>query len=501
MKPKPFSGQYHLTLPIIGDRLLIDLIKLPSVGPAVNIPGGAGRRAQPIASDRIKKEPDAPPEMSENDDRLLDEWLAGRSVEPGRAALRGSLFDTVTGLPTDRLFLDESERLLSLYGELGVLYINIVDIFGVERICGRDNFDVVMRLVARRLEQLRQELLGRYADAGLFVSGNAFVLILAPGRGRPNIEPLEMREAMRQAERELRKHLKQELSEMVYHNLSFYLGYSFIRPTRSVRYERLFNGSLDDALKHAHYLEEKDETKRFNELIEIIHEGRIETVFQPIIDIESEAVLGYEAFARGPAGELELPSNLFQTAYEADLVWQLDHVCRKRTLERAEGLPADHLLFMNMESGAVHDPDFDRMMSGDIPVALNRQNIVLEVTERSAIADYDLFRQNLEKFRAMGFKVAIDDVGVGFGSLHSIAEVKPDYIKIDMSLIRDCDTDDFRQGLIGTLADFAQRTDVRLIAEGIETRSELDTLKNLGVRYGQGFFFAYPSPGFQVFES
>jgi len=127
--------------------------------------------------------------------------------------------------------------------------------------------------------------------------------------------------------------------------------------------------------------------------------------------------------------------------------------------------------------------------------------IVLEITERAAITDFASFRSTLEYVRALGFNVAVDDAGAGYGSLQCLAEVHPEWLKIDISLIRNIDTDEIRAQLVGSLVTFADNIGVSLIAEGIETEGELAKLRELGVRYGQGFLFSLPVPPFPADDS
>ena len=116
----------------------------------------------------------------------------------------------------------------------------------------------------------------------------------------------------------------------------------------------------------------------------------------------------------------------------------------------------------------------------------------MEITERSAIIDFTAFRATLEYLRVLGFACAVDDAGAGYGSLQCLAEVKPEWLKIDMSLVRGCDTDIVRAQLISSLCTFASTVDVKLVAEGIETVGELAKLRELSVQYGQGFLFTKP---------
>ena len=165
-------------------------------------------------------------------------------------------------------------------------------------------------------------------------------------------------------------------------------------------------------------------------------------------------------------------------------------------------MPPERLMFINIEPEAVADPELrDVMFSSLLKQSdLSPERIVLEITERSAITDFAAFRSTLEYLRMLGFAVAVDDAGAGYGSLQCLAEVKPEWLKIDMSLTRGVDTDEVRQQLITSLVTFADRMGVKLIAEGIETAGQLAMLESLGVIYGQGFYFTVPVPPFPADE-
>jgi EAL domain-containing protein (putative c-di-GMP-specific phosphodiesterase class I) len=120
--------------------------------------------------------------------------------------------------------------------------------------------------------------------------------------------------------------------------------------------------------------------------------------------------------------------------------------------------------------------------------------LVVEITEHEQIDDYDDLVGSLSRLRASGAKIAIDDAGAGFASLRHTLQLAPDMVKVDISLTRDIDTDRGRRALAKALISFADEMGMTIVAEGIETAAELGTLRELGVRYGQGFYLAEPGP-------
>jgi EAL domain-containing protein (putative c-di-GMP-specific phosphodiesterase class I) len=263
--------------------------------------------------------------------------------------------------------------------------------------------------------------------------------------------------------------------------------------------ERLVHEGLESALGESSSREKADAAERGVRLREVIGLEQVTTLVQPIVRLADMSVIGYEALSRGPeGGEFEHPDKLFCAAYDSDLVAQLENLCRKKAITAARELAADRLLFINIEPSSVTGRDIrDAVFSGLIGGAnLSPDRIVLEITERNAIVDFNAFRSTLEYLRALGFSIAIDDAGSGYASLQCLAEVRPEWLKVDISLIRGIDSDRVRRLLVQSLILFTEEAGVNLIAEGVETEDELAVIRELGVLYAQGFLFCEPRPPF-----
>jgi EAL domain-containing protein (putative c-di-GMP-specific phosphodiesterase class I) len=210
--------------------------------------------------------------------------------------------------------------------------------------------------------------------------------------------------------------------------------------------------------------------------------------FHPIVLAGSGEIFGYEALARGMPRNLRSPEVMFEVAAEADLVWELSRLCRARALAGAkELLRGEQLLFLNVDPHDFADPGFGVLDS------IDPRRIVLEITERTAIKDYPKFRERLRSFRERGFRFAVDDAGSGYAGLGSIANLEPDFIKLDISLINSIDTNFIKQNLVETMVGFAKEQGAMVIAEGIERTEELDTVKRIGVPLVQGFLLHHPA--------
>ena len=178
----------------------------------------------------------------------------------------------------------------------------------------------------------------------------------------------------------------------------------------------------------------------------------------------------------------------------------LDSLCRRRALHAARGMEAGKKLFLNSLPETLADPAFADHHAEELlaDAQLSAPEVVLEITERAGIEDFERFGRRLGRLRDRGYQVAIDDVGTGYSSLQTISEVRPDYLKLDLSLIKNIHRSLIKQDLVGSLIQVASRTRTRVIAEGIESEEEYQALRACGVRLGQGFYFARPAPPFPV---
>lgn len=233
------------------------------------------------------------------------------------------------------------------------------------------------------------------------------------------------------------------------------------------------------------------------ELSNIIDNKLITPHFQPLINLQTGEITAYEALSRGPAGSpLHTPDKLFTAAYDCNMLIKLEHVCREKALTTAAALQLQGNLFININPDVVKDPNFKGGITKAMLLDTNQdpEKIVLEITERTAITDFASFRHSISHYRRQGFSIAIDDAGAGYSSLQSIAELHPEYIKIDRSLIENIDQSRLKQALLASMVDFAHSIKAKVIAEGIETRAELAELIRQGADWGQGFLIARPSP-------
>lgn len=243
----------------------------------------------------------------------------------------------------------------------------------------------------------------------------------------------------------------------------------------------------------------KDETGEYAEEIRaIIENSRIKPVFQPIVSLRDGSILGYEALSRiEGTTSIQSIDELFHLAAENGLLWELEQVCRKKALKEVflnHNKYYDKQLFLNVSPMVIHDIKFK---IGFTKEYLNRYHInpaqvVFELTERDSMVDIDGFQSAVEHYKRQSYEIAIDDLGSCYSGLNLICELQPHYIKLDMKLVRDVHKNRSKYGLIKGLMEFSAMTNAKLIAEGIETKEELEALINIGIHYGQGYYLARP---------
>lgn len=229
---------------------------------------------------------------------------------------------------------------------------------------------------------------------------------------------------------------------------------------------------------------------------EIIHNQDVTCLYQPIISLHNGEILGYEALSRGPVNTpYHSPIELIKSAEDEGIIWELEMLFRKKAIEKAATMPSNRLLFINVDPNIFKDGKYEKGFTKSYlqKYSIDPKNIVFEITERTAIDDYEIFSHITNYYQSQEYKIAIDDVGSGYSGLKSITELKPDYVKIDMDLIRDVDTDNYKQAIIKALVNMSKETHMKLIAEGVETYNELKTLIKFGVHYAQGFLLYKPN--------
>lgn len=230
-------------------------------------------------------------------------------------------------------------------------------------------------------------------------------------------------------------------------------------------------------------------------LLDILARRQLTALLQPIVHMDSGVILGYEGLIRGPSDSpLHAPLNLFKVARSCGLTVQVEHLCRRVVLERFAELGLPGKLFLNVSPECLLQRDARHGETLDImhEIGIHPDRVIIELTENQPTYDYELMREAVLHYRKMGFQIAIDDLGEGFSSLRLWSELRPEYVKIDMHFIQGINNDPVKLQFVRSIQEIAVQSDTLVIAEGIETQAELLVLRDLGVKFGQGYHLGRP---------
>jgi EAL domain-containing protein (putative c-di-GMP-specific phosphodiesterase class I) len=222
--------------------------------------------------------------------------------------------------------------------------------------------------------------------------------------------------------------------------------------------------------------------------LEAVLEGeQLAAALQPIVRLADGKVVGYEALARFPVEYDMSTGRWFEEAARHGMSVQLELAAARVALGHLARIPDDAYLALNASPETVCSDALKSMLTACQP-----QRLVLEITEHTPVEDYGQLNACLSALQALGVRIAVDDTGAGFSSLRHVLRLAPDIIKLDFTLVREVDQRPRMQALIAALLTFARGTQAELVAEGVETPEQLETLRQLGVPYAQGYHLGYP---------
>jgi EAL domain-containing protein (putative c-di-GMP-specific phosphodiesterase class I) len=218
-------------------------------------------------------------------------------------------------------------------------------------------------------------------------------------------------------------------------------------------------------------------------------DGSIRVVFQPIVDLATTKVIGYEALARFPGDSSVSPRTWFAEAAEVGLLLEIEMTAIRAALAHLERLPKDAFISVNVSPETAGSEELREVLASVDP-----SRVVLEITENAAAGDYEEVSEAVGALRAIGVRIALDDTGSGTVSFNSLFDVHADIIKIDIDVTHGIASDPMKEAMASALKALADRLGAMSLAEGIETAEELNLLRGVGVQAGQGYFFGRPEP-------
>lgn len=407
--------------------------------------------------------------------------------EVERLRLQRLLSDWVTGLPLHPVADLRNDRV----AHLGVLYIQLGRFAGTESVYGWELYDRVLKVVTESLQvdletsALRSSLLSLH-----FTGCDGFYALFdlpAGRRGAPGLEA----EAQRLRDGAVRR-LRQKLGRTIADLMAVHCSAVSLADDPRTRPSRNLIRGLREAARLVEGSERVEQQRLAGGCRTVLAERDLRPVFQPVLDIRKREIVGYEALIRGPVGgELEFPDVLFAVAEETGLTLELENLCLETIFSRLPRAVRGKKLFVNASPRLLGHSVFldERNLDG---IRRAHSDVVLEISEKEVVHDYRAFRRTVDQLRAAGLQLAIDDAGSGYSGLEAILQIRPEYIKVAMPIVRDLHADAIKRQVISALSSLASQIQAPVIAEGIEQTEELDMLRELGVPLGQGFLLGRP---------
>lgn len=236
-------------------------------------------------------------------------------------------------------------------------------------------------------------------------------------------------------------------------------------------------------------------TEQLSELERILAHGLLNSLFQPIYSLAARRIQGHEALTRGPSNSpLHAPLALFAVARSAGRLSELEIASRVRACSRFSRHAGHGMLYLNVSPETLIEPGHQsgRTLQILCQNGIAPERVVIELTEQTPIEDFDLLDRALRHYRAMGFSIALDDLGAGYSSLRLWSELRPDIVKIDRHFIDGIHLDPLKREFVGSILQMARAARARVIAEGVEQREELELLARMGVDLVQGYLIGRP---------
>ncbi|HYN83033.1 MAG TPA: EAL domain-containing protein [Gemmatimonadaceae bacterium] len=396
-------------------------------------------------------------------------------------------------VPTVSATLDALRQGIQERGELVILYFNFDRYAKIEEIYGWEKLDEILETTIKAMRDFFRE--GPFASSEVMVSftnDDDFILFHIPAADVPVPTDEEITDLTIRLHQFISTRVEEGHGEAVAALFDTYVGRAHIYYDPKIRLERQIYRGIREAAASSNSVEQRELARKSADLRETLRTGALYIDYHPIVITDTKEIFGYEALARGTMRSMRRPEVMFEVAAQSDMIWELSRLCRNTAIRGMKArLEKSQLLFINVDPHDFTDPAFTEI-DMDVP---DPSRVVLEITERTAIKDYPKFRGRLKDFRDRGYRFAVDDAGSGYAGLGSIANLEPDFIKLDISLINCIHENFIKQNLVETMVRFANDQGAKVIAEGVELAEEYETVKQLGAHLVQGFYLHPPEPG------
>ena len=416
----------------------------------------------------------------------------------GYLKLRSALHDRTTRFPAYPMIFDDLRTLLDARRHLGVVHIEPSNIDLVESLYGWQVFDRTMAQLAGVVKTMP----GAELPAGslLTVGGvpaDRFVVFVPEAEAGRLLTHDDLAAMAAAVKVRLDAALHDEPFATLSPRLDVAIGHAFLTEDPFYRFERRVHAAVHEARSLPDRRERTRDRVWGAELKKVIREERISTVWQPVIELESGAFYGFEALARGPKDSMfEMPRAMFALSGRVGASGDLDRLCRAAAIREGAGVAGGQKLFVNVLPSTLSGSEWSAGAVPELLAAAGRApaDVVVEVSERAIGAEASSLVEAWDALRNKGFALALDDVGTGRDGGEALDRLRPDYLKVDASVVRGIDVNLIKQEIFASIARAGDAIGARLVAVGVESAEEAATLRRLGARYAQGYHFAGPAP-------
>jgi len=416
----------------------------------------------------------------------------------GYLKLRSALHDRITRFPAYPMLFDELRTLLDARRHLGVVHIEPANIGLVESLYGWQVFDRTMAQLAGVVKALP----GHELPAGslLAVGGvpaDRFVAFVPDDEAGRLLTYEELAAMAAAVKVRLEAALHDEPFATLAPRLILKVGHAFLSEDPFYRFERRVHAAVEEARSLQDERERNRDRVWGAELKKVIREEGIRTVWQPVVELQSGAFHGFEALSRGPKDSMfEMPRAMFALSSRVGSSGDLDRLCRVSAIREGSSVASGQKIFFNVLPSTLSGSGWS---AGEVPELLAAAHrapgdVVVEVSERAIGPDSASLLDAWDALRGEGFQLALDDVGTGRDGGEALDRLRPDYLKVDASVVRGIDANLVKQEIFATIARAGDTIGAQLVAVGVESAEEAATLRRLGARYAQGYHFAGPAP-------
>jgi len=384
----------------------------------------------------------------------------------------------------------ELNKIDSFGREFALINFNIENYFSLENLYGEEIINQLEKEIEKSVKNIYKDIpsLKNIIYPFPFNKGKSMILL-----NIHNLTQYEINDLVFLLKIKLNQIISKKMIELTGQSLSL----DVIQPP-VILTEELANQELIDSIikqKNKQNTFDISKNKILNHLNEIITYKLIGVAYQPVVDLSSGNILGWEAFTQLPSGAYYTsPTILFELAEEMGKLNIIEKICTEVAADNIGELSPHQKIFFNIHPKTLLSKDLtlDNILQFFAEKKLNPSNIVIEITDKQTIKDYTMIIRNLDYLKKKGYLISIENVGTGISNLWNIANIRPNYIKLDSSIIQGINSDPIKRALVESMLTFSEKISSKIIATGIETQTELTSLISIGINFGQGYYLSTP---------